>query len=183
MSTSAPNNRLRSNLSIRSAGPNDAALLAELGARTFAETFAPDNSPDDMAAYLAASFAVEIQAAELADPHSLFLIAEIDQSAVGYAKLKQGPPPPGVSTERPIELERLYVARAWLGSGVGARLMQACLAEAKRLGANILWLGVWEHNFRAREFYRRWSFHEVGTHVFELGNDEQTDILMEREIG
>jgi len=173
---------MQSELSIRSAGPDDASLLAELGARTFAETFAVENTAEDMAAYLAASFGPEIQAKELAESDSVFLIAEIDQNAVGYAKLNQGPSPAGVSTEQPIELVRLYVTQDCLGKGVGARLMQACLDEARRLGARVLWLGVWEHNFRAREFYRRWNFREVGTHVFQLGNDAQRDILMERDL-
>jgi ribosomal protein S18 acetylase RimI-like enzyme len=65
---------------------------------------------------------------------------------------------------------------------VGAALMQACIGEAKQRGYETLWLGVWEHNQRARAFYRRWNFQEVGTHIFQLGNDPQTDILMERNL-
>jgi len=60
--------------------------------------------------------------------------------------------------------------------------MQACIGEAKRGGYKTLWLGVWEHNHRARAFYRKWNFHDVGTHVFHLGEDLQTDILMQRSI-
>ena len=172
-----------SDLIIRHGKTEDARLLAELGAHTFSETFAADNTCEDMAAYLASAFSQAQQAKELADAHSLFQIAETNGVALGYAMLRAGDAPPrGVSGNKPIELVRLYVTRASLGSGVGAALMQACISEASRLGCKTLWLGVWEHNLRAQAFYRKWNFHEVGRHVFQLGGDMQTDILMQRSI-
>lgn len=164
---------------VRQALASDAELLAELGARTFCETFAADNSPENMEVYLASSFSPALQATELADPDSLFLIAEVDGLAAGYAKLKPGKPPRGVTDEEPIELVRLYVAQGWIGHGVGAALMRVCIDQARQKDHRTLWLGVWEHNDRARAFYRKWNFREVGTHVFQLGADAQTDILME----
>ncbi len=171
-----------SKLVIRRAKIDDVGLLAELGARTFSETFAADNSPADMAAYLASSFSGEQQAAELADAHSTFHIAETNGVAVGYAMLRSGSWLDGVTDDKPIELVRLYVSREHLGRGVGAALMRVCMNEASHHGHRTLWLGVWEHNHRAQAFYRKWNFHEVGTHVFQLGDDPQTDILMQRSI-
>jgi GNAT superfamily N-acetyltransferase len=167
---------------IRRAGIADAALLAELGARTFVETFAADNRPEDMAAYLATAFGPEQQVAELTDSHSTFLIAEVDGVAVGYAKIHPGRTPESVTGEMPVELVRLYVSRVWLGRGVGAALMRDCLGEARRAGYQTLWLGVWERNNRALAFYRKWNFREVGKHIFQLGDDPQIDILMERPV-
>ena len=80
-------------VNLRYATAADNVLLAEMGARTFYDTFAADNTPENMAAYLAASFSPEKQAAELADPSSVFLIAEVEGAAVGYARLKEGRPP------------------------------------------------------------------------------------------
>jgi len=165
---------------VRHARAEDAALLAELGARTFEETFAADNRPEDMSAYLVSSFGQAQLAAELADPQSFFLIAEIQDVAAGYAKLRAGVAPESVTSKNPIELERLYVSLEWLGRGVGAVLMRACIAEAVQKGHRTIWLGVWENNHRARAFYRKWDFREVGEHIFQLGDDPQTDILMER---
>ena len=161
---------------------SDAGLLAELGACTFAETFTVDNKPEDMAAYLAAAFSPEKQAAELADPLATFLIARINGRAVGYAMIRAGATPEGVSSEKPIELVRFYVSREWHGLGVGEALMQACIKEAQREAYRTLWLGVWEHNGRARAFYRKWKFQDVGAHIFQLGADPQNDILMERKL-
>lgn len=167
---------------IRQATASDVPLLTELGARTFSETFAPDNTPEDMVDYLAASFNLEQQAAELTDPLATFLIAEIDKIAVGYAMLHAGASPYQATGEKPVELVRLYVSKEWHGRGVGQALMQACIDNARQAGHRTLWLGVWEHNARALAFYRKWQFQEFGEHIFQLGGDPQNDILMAREI-
>lgn len=169
-------------LSIRRGVLQDAGLLSELGARTFFETFAADNTHENMAAYLSRSFSREQQAAELADPSCLFQIAELNGVPVGYSLLRSHDELPNIRAKNPIELVRLYVSRESLGSGVGAALMQAAINEARQEGYETLWLGVWEHNHRARAFYRKWNFHEVGTHLFQLGDDRQTDILMLRSL-
>jgi ribosomal protein S18 acetylase RimI-like enzyme len=169
-------------LNIRYAGPADNLLLAEIGAETFSDTFAPDNTPEDMAAYLAQSFSPEIQARELADPLCRFLIAERGPHVVGFAKLHFGPAPAAVAGRQPLEISRIYARKPWLGQGVGAALMQACLDEAARQGCDAVWLSVWQRNPRAIAFYRRWGFTEVGTAVFQLGGDPQTDWLMVRPV-
>jgi ribosomal protein S18 acetylase RimI-like enzyme len=167
---------------IRRASENDAALLAELGARTFYDSFAAQNTPENMAAYLAASFSPEQQRAELDDPQNTFLISEADGVAIGYAQLRAGKPPASVSDPKAIELVRLYVSSSFQGSGIGGRLMEACLAEARQAGYQTIWLGVWQQNTRAQAFYERWNFSVVGDHVFRLGADPQLDWLMERSL-
>lgn len=169
-------------LKIRRGKVADAALLAELGARTFSETFAVDNTPEDLAAYMATAFNVAQQTAELKDPASTFLIAEVDGRAAGYARLHHGEPEKGVEGDKPVELVRLYVSREWLGHGVGAELMRACIDAARQAGHETIWLGVWERNPRAQAFYRKWNFRPVGEHMFRLGSDLQRDILMERAL-
>jgi GNAT superfamily N-acetyltransferase len=170
------------NPNIRRARIEDANLLVELGAQTFAETFSEENAPENMAAYLAASFNLETLTAELTDPLSIFFIAEVDGRAAGYAKLHSGTALDGVEGQQPIELVRLYVSRTWLGRGVGQALMQRCIDEARGNGFQTIWLGVWERNSRALAFYRKWNFREVGEHIFQLGSDPQRDILMQRAI-
>ena len=160
----------------------DAGLLSELGARTFSETFATENTPEDLAEYLATSFNAAQQMAELEDPASTFLIAEVDGNAAGYAMLHDGEPEKGVEGPNPIELVRLYVSREWLGRGIGEQLMRACIDEALQAGHETIWLGVWERNARAQAFYRKWNFRTVGEHMFQLGSDLQRDLLMERPL-
>lgn len=167
---------------IRVAEPSDNTLLAELGARTFFDTFAQDNTPADMAAYLAASFGPQKQADELADPLTTFLIAEIDRTAVGYARLRLSPPPAAITGRRPLEIVRFYSDKAWIGRGVGVALMTACLELAAKQSRDTIWLDVWERNARAIAFYRKWGFALVGTQTFQLGSDLQNDLLMQRAV-
>ncbi|HEU4391665.1 MAG TPA: GNAT family N-acetyltransferase [Blastocatellia bacterium] len=167
---------------IRLATSDDAALLAELGARTFRDTFASDNKPEDMNAYLAESFGVEIQSVELASSNTTFLIVEVDRIPAGYAHLQAVSSPSCVTGPNPIELARIYVSREWLGRGVGEALMRACIDQSRKAGYETIWLGVWEKNPRAQSFYRKWGFKVVGTHGFQLGSDLQNDFIMERPL-
>jgi diamine N-acetyltransferase len=169
-------------LSIRYGRAEDNVLLADLGARTFFDAFAADNKAENMAAYIASAFYPSKQAEELADPKSVFLIAEIAGNAVGYARLLAGEAPAGVGGIRPIEMVRIYAEQSWIGHGIGSALMQACLDEARQRGHDILWLGVWEHNPRAIAFYHKWGFAEAGTQTFQLGDELQNDLLMKRDL-
>ncbi|HET6974957.1 MAG TPA: GNAT family N-acetyltransferase [Pyrinomonadaceae bacterium] len=169
-------------VTIRHATADDASLLAEFGARTFHETFAADNTAEDMETYLASSFSLTQQSDELADPNSTFLIAEVDGLAAGYTMLHVGEVPDGIEGANPIEIVRIYVSSEWFGRGVGEALMHACFDEARKAGRETIWLGVWERNARAQAFYRKWNFRTVGEHTFQLGADQQLDLLMERPI-
>jgi GNAT superfamily N-acetyltransferase len=167
---------------IRPGTRDDAAMLAEMAARIFYETFAAENRPEDMKAYMDEAFTVARQAEEIADPLSTFLLAFVDEEPAGYAKIRAGDAPSGVAGERPVELARLYADHRWHGRGVGSALMEACFDEARRGGHATMWLGVWERNFRAIAFYRKCGFVECGSHVFRLGSDPQTDLLMARPL-
>lgn len=167
---------------IRRAAAADARRLAELGAKTFSETFAADNTPENMAAYLALSFGPGIQARELADPRSVFLIAEAGGAAAGYARLRFGPAPASIPGKEPAEIVRFYACKGWIGKGLGSQLMRACLDEAGRARCDVIWLDVWERNPRAIAFYRKWEFREAGGQIFRLGEDAQRDLLMARPV-
>ena len=169
-------------IKIRYANSSDNVLLAEFGGKAFYDSFAADNTPEDMAVYLATSFSPEVQAEELSDPSSVFLIAEVDNSIVGYARLHESPPPAKVRGARPIELVRIYAGKARIGKGIGSALLEACLREADVRGCDTIWLGVWERNTRAQAFYRKWGFVEVGIQTFRLGEDLQTDLVMQKPV-
>ena len=174
-------------VTIRAATAADRAVLTDFGRRTFYETFAADNTPDDMAGYLADAFTPERQAAEIADPAGLVLLAEHDGESgaaelVGYAHLVAEGAPPAVQGPAPIELKRLYVARPWHGRRVAQALMDAALNAARARGARTLWLGVWERNPRAVAFYLKYGFVRAGEHTFALGGDRQTDWLLARSL-
>lgn len=168
---------------IRQAVPSDAFALAAFAAAAFADTFAADNTPEDMAAYLAEAFGEARQRAELGDPACIVLLAERGAGLLGYAMLRDVAAPAGVAgiaAGRAMEIARLYADRRWIGTGVGAALMQRCLDLAASRGRDWVWLGVWERNARAIAFYARWGFTDVGSQHFQLGADRQTDRIMAR---
>ena len=172
---------------VRPATLADAPRLSRLGAATFRETFEGENTPADMARYLAEAFTPERQAAEIADPAGTVLLAEQpgaagDAELAGYAHLVLGPAPAAVRGPAPLELKRLYVARAWHGRGVAQALMDAALDAARARGAETVWLGVWERNPRAVAFYVKYGFVRVGEHTFVLGADAQTDWVLARSL-
>lgn len=171
-------------IAIRSGTVDDVGSLTDLAYTTFWDAFAahPKNAPDDLADYMSKAFNVEQFARELADEKSIFLIAEIDKAMAGYAKLVVDHIEPGVTASRPIELNRLYSRKEYFGKGVGQTLMDACFERARELTRDVMWLGVWEYNPRAQRFYEKNGFRVVGKHVFQLGSDAQTDLLMQREL-
>ena len=173
-----------SSITIRQAISEDAKLLTDLAYTTFWDAFAhhPKNAPDDLNHYMRQAFNQEQIAAELSDEKNIFLIAELGEEAAGYSKIILDNIEPGIVAERPVELSRLYAHQKHLGQGVGQTLMDACFDRARAEDCDVMWLGVWEYNPRAQRFYEKNGFRVVGKHVFQLGEDPQTDLLMQREI-
>ena len=167
-----------SSFAVRRADVHDAPALAELAARTFAETFGADNRPEDLAEHLRAAYGVVQQGAELEDPDVRTLLAFVEEELVGFAQVRRQVPPDCVAAARPIELHRFYLVRSAQGTGLAAALMNAARQAAEELGGLHLWLGVWERNPRAIAFYRKTGFSVVGSHVFMVGSDPQTDLVL-----
>ena len=169
-------------MNVRYGTIEDAKMLSELGARRFYETFAKDNRPENMDAYLRTSFSPGIQRHELSQPDVVFLVAESDGIPVGYAQLILRSRDDSLKGARPLEIRRIYASQKYLGKGVGKELMLATLNEARKQGCDCVWLGVWEKNRRAIDFYKKWGFREVGTHLFSVGDDPQNDFVMELSL-
>jgi ribosomal protein S18 acetylase RimI-like enzyme len=170
-------------MNVRYGNLSDATMLSELGAKTFYDAFARDNTPENIRLYIRRSFSKEIQLNELSRPEIVFLIAELEDRPVGYAKLNLNSKDESARGTKVMEIERIYASQEFIGRGVGKELMKACINEARQRGCDSIWLGVWEMNQRAIDFYAKWGFKEVGTHIFMLGNDPQKDFVMELKLG
>jgi diamine N-acetyltransferase len=160
----------------------DVSLLAELGARTFYDTFAAENTEMDMQDYIRKTFSRERILHELNDKTSTFLICFVDDVAAGYAKLQHNKNPASLPEKKAIEIERLYVIQSLIGKKVGKFLMLKCIDIARQGSYELIWLGVWEKNVRAIEFYKKFGFEVFGSQKFVLGNDVQDDLLMKKEL-
>jgi diamine N-acetyltransferase len=167
---------------IRKATPEDAGLIARLSSETFHETFAFLNTEEDMKKYLAEKFNLEAISKELGDSKTTFYLAFMDEETAGYTKLRANQHPVSLKANKAMEVERLYVRKKFQKQKIGAALMQRGIDHAKERDCDVIWLGVWEHNLSSVEFYKRWGFEVFGSHIFTLGTDDQTDLLMKKDL-
>ena len=156
----------------------DIAALQKIGRQTFEETFSDSNSEENMATYLEKSFTAKKLMAELQDPNSEFYFALSDEEVIGYLKINFGASQTEVQDHKAMEIERIYASKAYHGKGVGQVLYDKAIEVAKAKKADYVWLGVWEENPRAIRFYEKNGFVSFDKHIFTLGDDEQTDIMM-----
>lgn len=169
-------------ITIKEVAKAELLQLQEIGRQTFAETFSSENSEEDMAHYLQEKFSLEKLASEIADKNSDFYFALLDERVLGYLKVNFGPSQTEIKDENSLEIERIYVLRDFHGKKVGQLLYDKAINIAREKGVDYVWLGVWEENPRAINFYRKNGFVAFDKHIFKLGNDEQTDILMKLQL-
>ncbi|MBL7967727.1 MAG: GNAT family N-acetyltransferase [Prolixibacteraceae bacterium] len=169
-------------IEIRRIGASDVAELQQIGRLTFTETFAEHNSPENLAAYLEESFATAKLTNELKNPESQFYFAFAASILAGYLKINFGAAQTENVDPAALEIERIYVLKEFHGKKVGQALFQKALDVAAETSCSQIWLGVWEKNHKALNFYRKNGFIPFSQHVFRIGDDEQTDFLMKRSL-
>jgi ribosomal protein S18 acetylase RimI-like enzyme len=166
------------NLQIRQATVADLAALQTIGRQTFAQTYADGNTVENMVKYLAEGFSEEKLGAELQNENSQFYFALQKEKVIGYLKVNTGDAQSDKQDPSSLEIERIYVLQEYQGKRVGFSLYQQALAIALERKSPYIWLGVWEKNPNAMRFYQKQGFVEFDQHIFQLGEDAQTDILM-----
>jgi ribosomal protein S18 acetylase RimI-like enzyme len=160
----------------RNAGPEDAAILSDIGSRTFVETFGHLYSAENLAAFLV-NHSPESWRRELADSDYVVRLGEVDGAPVAYAKL--GPHKlPAEAEGKAIELKQFYVLGTWHGTSVARELMDWVMAEARARGAGEIFLSVFTENPRAIRFYERYGFEYVGPNAFMVGDQADEDQIM-----
>lgn len=169
-------------IKIRKATHADGKLIAEISRTTFYETFAGSNTKENMDVFMERQFAAEKLASEPVEPGNIFLLAYYNNELAGYAKLRDPLPAADGHSVDEIEIARIYSTRAMIGKGIGKALMLQCMEEGRLLGKTHIWLGVWEKNQRAIDFYLKFGFKKTGEHAFVLGRDIQTDCIMKRAL-
>lgn len=163
-------------------GVSDIEQLTTIGRQTFCETFAKGNTEENMKQYLAEEFTQEKLSSELTNPNSEFYFALFGNKVIGYLKINVGEAQTELKSQQALEIERIYVLKEFHGKKVGQILFERAYDVARQKGADYLWLGVWEENQRAINFYKKNGFVEFDKHIFKLGTDEQTDIMMKLEL-
>lgn len=172
-----------SELILRLADAVDAAALASLGERGFTAKFGHLYRPQDLATFLEESHTKAKVAKEIADPDMRVILAERDGQLLGYCKLVLACGwPEHARGRRVIELKQLYTDPEITGQGVGARLMDRALEEARGFGADEIQLSVYSENLGAQKFYRRHGFDKTADIHFMVGEQRDAEFLFARLI-
>jgi organic hydroperoxide reductase OsmC/OhrA/ribosomal protein S18 acetylase RimI-like enzyme len=164
------------------AEPDDAALLAQLGRTTFEEAFAAQNDPDNLAEYMQTAFQTTQITQEFDEPDAHFCLAYADHVPVSYAKWRANDEPAALQGFKNLELQRIYVLAQYQGLKIGKALLDTALAHARQQHYDYMWLGVWEHNAKAIQFYQRAGFVHFDAHDFMMGTEKQTDWLFKLRV-
>lgn len=156
--------------------------LQKIGRETFSETFSSSNTEENMKKYLEEGFSLEKLTDELNNNNSEFYFALSENKVIGYLKINFGASQTELKDEKAIEIERIYILKEFHGKKVGQILYEKAIEVAKQKNSDYVWLGVWEENSRAINFYKKNGFVEFDKHIFRLGADEQTDIMMKLKL-
>lgn len=167
---------------LKKVAPAEVLVLQKFAEQTFLDTYANQNTEEDMVKYLADHFNIELLSKELISADVEYYFAKIEEKIVGYFKLNFNQAQTEIVDEAAAEIERIYAAKQYHGKGVGKVLFEGALEVAKKRNASFIWLGVWEKNPRAIRFYEKSGFVVFDRHIFVLGTDVQTDLMMKLEL-
>lgn len=170
------------NIEIKEVTLNDIEQLQKIGRETFSQTFSSSNTEENMKQYLEEGFSFEKLTDELNNENSEFYFALSETNVIGYLKINFGASQTELKDEKALEIERIYVLKEFHGKKVGQILYEKAIEIAKQKNSDYVWLGVWEKNPRAISFYKKNGFIEFDKHIFKLGDDEQTDIMMKLKL-
>lgn len=168
--------------SIKKCSLEDLELLCKISRETFYQTFADSNTKENMSAYLDSAYNEEKLYKELCNPDSSFFFIYADERLAGYLKINEFPSQTDINDIDSLELERIYILKEFQGAGLGKDLLEHTISIAIEHGKKYIWLGVWEHNERAKRFYDKNGFYRIGAHSFVVGDDVQTDYVMRKDL-
>ena len=160
----------------------DLESLQKISIETFYQTFADSNSAENMKEYLENAYNEEKLYKELSNPNSSFFFVYVDERLAGYLKLNEFPSQSDINDIDSLELERIYILKEFQGAGLGKDLLGHAISIAIEHGKKYIWLGVWEHNEKAKRFYQKNGFYRIGEHSFVVGDDVQIDYVMRKDL-
>lgn len=166
------------NIIFKKLSPEDLEELKEISRSTFSDAFGADNNPEDLQIYLNTTFGESNLRQELLNPLSEFYFVRSNGKTMGYFKVNLGDVQTDLKEDNAIELERIYVIGKYQNQGIGQKILDKVIEMAIQRKMEYLWIGVWEKNRKAMDFYQRNNFQFSGTHPYMVGNDQQTDRIM-----
>jgi ribosomal protein S18 acetylase RimI-like enzyme len=169
-------------IQIRKATLSALPLIEMISVQTFTETFAAVNTSANLTNYITSNLNKEILTEELQNEYSAFYLAVKNESIVGYLKINWGTAQTELVQGDALEIQRIYVLEDFKGKKIGQLLLMKAIAIAKSKNLEYIWLGVWESNHKALAFYKKNNFISFDTHTFTMGEEVQTDLLLQLQL-
>ncbi|KHF33362.1 Protease synthase and sporulation negative regulatory protein PAI 1 [Paenibacillus sp. P1XP2] len=169
-------------ITIKKCCVDDVQTLQNISMETFIDTFKDQNSPENMKAYVEKAFNLKQLETELSNQASEFYFIYADGDIAGYLKVNAGDAQSEAMGDDSLEIERIYVRKKFHKQGLGKYLMNKAIEIATEQNKEKIWLGVWEKNKNAIDFYSKMGFVHTGAHSFYMGDEEQTDLIMTRTL-
>lgn len=158
--------------------------LLSVARKIFTDTFADRFDREPFEAFCDQTYAKDgPMAKDLDNPEVFWRIASHAGTPIGYAKLTPLRAPVPAARPGAMELQQIYLLAQWQGAGIADALVSWALSVAKRELAPELYLTVFDHNERAKRFYARHGFSEVGHCAFVLGGRTYDDRIWRKDLG
>jgi diamine N-acetyltransferase len=160
----------------------DLQILQQISIETFNDTFKHQNSPENMKNYLEKAFNYEQLEKELSNVFSEFFFIFLNEELAGYLKVNINDSQSEQTGDESLEIERIYIRNKFQRKGLGKYLIDRATEVAMMQNKKMIWLGVWEKNGKAIDFYRKIGFVQTGAHSFYMGDEEQIDFIMTKTL-
>lgn len=167
---------------IRKAKIEEVPAIRELAIEVYTDTFADSNTPENLQAFFRDSYDLEKFKTEFYEADSVLYIALDNLKIIGFLRLRKSNEVAHLLGTNTIELHRMYIHRDYHGTAVARKLIEQAFEYAKKKNYEWMWLGVWEKNPRAQKFYAKWGFERFSEHIFQMGDDPQTDWLLKKRL-
>ncbi|AIQ18480.1 GNAT family acetyltransferase [Paenibacillus sp. FSL H7-0357] len=163
---------------IKKCSREDLQILQQISVETFNDTFKQQNSPKNMKTYLEKAFTYKQLEKELSNVFSEFFFIFFNEELAGYLKVNINDSQSEKAGDESLEIERIYIRNNFQRKGLGKYLIDKAMEVAVIQNKKKIWLGVWEKNEKAIDFYKKIGFVQTGAHSFYMGDEEQTDFIM-----
>jgi diamine N-acetyltransferase len=173
-----------SEVTLRRLTLKDIPALSIIAKKTFYDSFSGTCTAADMDHFLELYYNENALATEMVDSEMHYYFAEIDGEVVGYILYKENNSGfEEMKNKKAIELKRLYVLENYHGKSIAQKMMDAFLDYANNNNFDLAFLGVWEYNYKAQNFYAKYGFKRtIYRHDFPIGNTPQTDMYLLKEL-
>ena len=145
-----------------------AALIAEIGEKTFWESHGISASKVDINAFVSKTYTKEALVKELENKNNTYHLIYYNSKLAGFSKIVLNAPNNNIKPKNVTKLDRFYLLKAFYGQKLGLKLFDFNVALSKKNKQEGIWLAVWVENQRAINFYQKAGFKIVGEYNFQI---------------